>query len=155
MGEVGRHYVKQLNKTAYASINFAVDSNWKNINNAPVNTFSTDILKSKVNAKIVIANGNAGVADKIIQQLKAWGYSDEQIVWNDLIVSESLVVQGATSSKSTVPAKVSLPEPKKVISENSNTDKRGNVLIKAPVDKLNVVLEQVLKSQKDIEIVFS
>ena len=87
--------------------------------------------------------------------MKAWGYSDEQIVWNDLIVSESLVVQGATSSKSTVPAKVSLPEPKKVISENSNTDKRGNVLIKAPVDKLNVVLEQVLKSQKDIEIVFS
>lgn len=155
MGEVGRHYVKQLKKTGYASINFAVDSNWKNINNAPVNTFSTDILKSKVNAKIVIANGNAGVADKIIQQLKAWGYSDEQIVWNDLIVSESLVVQGATSSKSTVPAKVSLPEPKKVISENSNTDKRGNVLIKAPVDKLNVVLEQVLKSQKDIEIVFS
>lgn len=155
MGEVGRHYVKQLNKTGYASINFAVDSNWKNINNAPVNTFSTDILKSKVNAKIVIANGNAVVADKIIQQLKAWGYSDDQIVWNDLIVSESLVVQGATSSKSTVPAKVSLPEPKKVISENSNTDKRGNVLIKAPVDKLNVVLEQVLKSQKDIEIVFS
>lgn len=155
MGEVGRHYVKQLKKTGYASVNFAVDSNWKNINNAPVDTFSTDILKSKVNAKIIIANGNAGVADKIIQQLKAWGYSDEQIVWNDLIVSESLVVQGATSSKSTVPAKVSLPEPKKVISENSNTDKRGNVLIKAPVDKLNVVLEQVLKSQKDIEIVFS
>lgn len=155
MGEVGRHYVKQLKKTGYASVNFAVDSNWKNINNAPVDTFSTDILKSKVNAKIVIANGNAGVADKIIQQLKAWGYSDDQIVWNDLIVSESLVVQGATSSKSTVPAKVSLPEPKKVISENSNTDKRGNVLIKAPVDKLNVVLEQVLKSQKDIEIVFS
>lgn len=155
MGEVGRHYVKQLKKTGYASINFAVDSNWKNINNAPVNTFSTDILKSKVNAKIVIANGNAGVADKIIQQLKAWGYSDEQIVWNDLIVSESLVVQGATSSKSTVPAKVSLPEPKKVTSANSNAGKNGNVLIKAPIDKMNAVLEQVLKSQKDIEIVFS
>lgn len=62
---------------------------------------------------IIIANGNAGVADKIIQQLKAWGYSDEQIVWNDLIVSESLVVQASASSKPESPVKLSLSEPKK------------------------------------------
>ena len=160
MGEVGRHYVKQLKKTGYASVNFAVDSNWKNINNAPVDTFSTDILKSKVNAKIIIANGNEAVAQEIRQQLQDWGYSEKQILWNDKIVSENLVVQPiATSTKSILapapqsklisPSQTVVPTTAKKDSSNNN-----NVRIKAPTDKLKEVLEQVLKSSREIEIEF-
>ena len=160
MGEVGRHYAKQLQRTGYAEISYAVDANWQNAKNTPVMTVSPDILKSKVNAKIVIANGNEAVAQEIRQQLQDLGYSEKQILWNDKIVSENLVVQPiATSTKSILapapqsklisPSQTVVPTTAKKDSSNNN-----NVRIKAPTDKLKEVLEQVLKSSREIEIEF-
>lgn len=93
MGEVGRHYALQLQKTGYAQVEYAVDSNWQGVKDAPVDVRAPGQLAKSKNMKIVIANGSGQAADSIKAKLKDMGIDDARILWDDMIVNSELVVQ--------------------------------------------------------------
>lgn len=98
MGEVGRHYALQLQKTGYAQVGYAVDSNWQGVKDAPVEVRAPGQLAKSKDVKIVIANGSGQAADSIKAKLKDMGIDDERILWDDMIVNSELVVQEQSSN---------------------------------------------------------
>lgn len=92
MGEVGRHYLKQLWNTGYCPVEFVVDQNWKNFHKEDIQVDSPSRIQGTVGYPIVIANGNEKVAKSIRQQLMNWGVEERRIIWNDVIIGEEMVV---------------------------------------------------------------
>ena len=92
MGEVGSHYLKQIQATGFCDVVFAVDVHptaKKRAVSIPV--FTPDKVKG-CPYRIVIANGSKKPADAIRKQLMGWGIAPHRIVWNDLVVDEPLVL---------------------------------------------------------------
>ena len=93
MGEVGRHYALQLQKTGYAQVEYAVDSKWQGVENAPVEVKAPGLLARSEGMKVIIANGSGQAAEAIKGQLRGMGIPEERILWDDIIVNSELVVQ--------------------------------------------------------------
>lgn len=158
MGEVGKHYCKQLEFTRYVELICAVDSNWTNIKNNIVNVFSPDYVQKYNNVKIVIANGNYSIYEKIKQQLHVLGVKDENIIWNDIIITETMVVNknvSTSNNKNNIDAKSTTSVIEEPIVNNDRITRRnnGNVKITMPSYKLERTLEILLQSGRDIEII--
>ena len=94
MGEVGHHYLKQLQMTGYCQVAYAVDNNWKRMEKEPVQVFHPSHIKATPGITVVIANGDAKVAGTIRSTLQGWGMKDENIIWKDYIVGQNMVVEG-------------------------------------------------------------
>lgn len=89
MGEIGRHYLKQLEETGYCKVECASDGNWQNISDVNVKMVSPEEL-AKMDLTVIIANGNADVANQIINRLKELGMSEERIIWEDYNIMDEV-----------------------------------------------------------------
>ena len=89
MGEIGRHYLKQLEETGYCKVECASDGNWQNISDVNVKMVSPEELAKK-DLTVVIANGNNNVANQIINRLKELGMSEERIIWEDYNIMDEV-----------------------------------------------------------------
>lgn len=91
MGEVGHHYLKQIELTKYCKVLFAVDKKPTMERIGEVKIYSPDKIKHCYNdTTIVIANGNSGIARSIKKELRKWNIREERIVWDDLICESDL-----------------------------------------------------------------
>lgn len=89
MGEIGRHYLKQLEETGYCKVECASDGNWQNISDVNVKMVSPEEL-AKMDLTVVIANGNSDVANQIINRLKELGMSEDKIIWEDYNIMDEV-----------------------------------------------------------------
>ena len=88
MGEVGHHYLKQIEATGFCDVVYAVDSHLdERKRNVPIPVFAPKKVKD-CSYRIVIANGSKKSADAIRKKLSSWGVAPSQVLWNDLIVDE-------------------------------------------------------------------
>lgn len=93
-GEVGRNYIKQIERTKYCDVLYVVDSDWTNKKNVSKKVYAPDKLcelKSE-KIKIVIANGDGKIANEIKSRLDLYNINYNNIIWNDMIISADLFV---------------------------------------------------------------
>lgn len=103
MGEVGHHYLKQIEKTKYCKVLFAVDKKPVVERIGDVNVYTTDKIKScSHEIKIVIANGNTEIVKEIKKQLSEWNIQAERVIWEDYICDSELSVRGKTETEKEV-----------------------------------------------------
>ena len=100
MGEVGQHYLKQVFQTGYCNVEYAVDRDWHSYKDSFIQVMPPyAVRRSPSEVRIVIANGNAKAVGEIRQQLQDWGIPDDRIVWNDIVIGESMVVSDQTTQQ--------------------------------------------------------
>ena len=98
MGEVGHHYLKQIEATGFCDVVYAVDSHLdERKRNVPIPVFAPKKVKD-CSYRIVIANGSKKSADAIRKKLSSWGVAPSQVLWNDLIVDEPMVMDEGIDS---------------------------------------------------------
>lgn len=99
MGEVGKNYSSQLDKTGYAKVIGAVDQNAESITESKVRVLPPSKIREFGNdIRVVIANGDGRVAEEIRNSLHKLGINDERIIYWDYIISTPLVVSEKISS---------------------------------------------------------
>lgn len=104
MGEVGRNYQAQLERTKYCEIIGAVDKNAKNIKAASIDILPPEQIRTfGEDAYVVIANGDAGTAREIQESLSDLGVSEERIVYEDAVIATPLVVAESASTNHVAP----------------------------------------------------
>lgn len=98
MGEVGRQYVQQVRKTDYCHIRFCVDKGWEAMSKyMDLDIVAPEKVKGR-SERVVIANGSEDVVEKIKNELRKYGLTDERIVHNDLICENTVAMKEIKSS---------------------------------------------------------
>lgn len=94
MGEIGQHYVKQILQTEYCNIEYAVEEDWQEHKDCVVKIKPMlDLKHISRKTYIVIANDSEEMAEKISQRLLKMNIKNDRIVWNDIIIGDSMVMK--------------------------------------------------------------
>ncbi|MBO6178665.1 MAG: FkbM family methyltransferase [Selenomonadaceae bacterium] len=80
VGYLGQEYIRQIQGTNYANLKYAVDKNWKEKVNFPVQVFPPDVLENEREARIVVAVESDDLYRNIRENLMVMGISDDRII---------------------------------------------------------------------------
>lgn len=80
MGYLGQEYVRQVQGLNYVNLKYAVDKNWKDKVDVPVQVFPPDVLENEREARIVVAVESDDVYRNIRENLMVMGISGDRII---------------------------------------------------------------------------